>query len=174
MALPIITIHDELIKRILKVVYKEIQESAGSVLGSFVGSSATFADLPTTAQEDKPLQNGDFVALLEDDGDKQAGLYAWSGTAWEIITVIPNMNEMLDAIIATATEVTDETLETKAMSIAQLYKSFAKINGDADTEFDAKTGVMGTSNVVTVKNFEDGSIPTVESIQAMMDAIKNA
>ena len=61
-----------------------------NITGQFAGSSTTFAGLPTTTSDTKPVNNGDWAVLTQDDGGNVAGIYAFDGTAYVFVKSIPS------------------------------------------------------------------------------------
>lgn len=60
-----------------------------NIFGQYAGSAATFATLPTTTADGKPVNNSDFSILTADDGTNVAGIYSFDGSAWVFVKEIP-------------------------------------------------------------------------------------
>lgn len=69
----------------LETAYENI-----NIVGQFAGSSATFAGLPSTTSDGKPVNNGDWAILSTDDGANEAGIYVYNGTAYTLVAEIPD------------------------------------------------------------------------------------
>ena len=61
-----------------------------NIVGQYAGSSSTFATLPTTTSDTKPVNNSDWAILTADDGGNLAGIYVFNGTAWVFAKAIPS------------------------------------------------------------------------------------
>jgi len=62
-----------------------------NIMGQFSGSASTFATLPTTTSDGKPVNNSDIAILTADDGVNVAGIYAFNGTTWVFVKSIPSI-----------------------------------------------------------------------------------
>lgn len=69
----------------LETAYENI-----NIVGQYAGSSATFAGLPSTTSDGKPVNNGDWAILSTDDGANEAGIYVYNGTAYTLAAEIPD------------------------------------------------------------------------------------
>ena len=69
----------------LETAYQNI-----NIVGQFAGSAATFAGLPTTTSDGKPINGSDWAILTTDDGANQAGIYVYNGTAYVLAAEIPD------------------------------------------------------------------------------------
>ena len=69
----------------LETAYQNI-----NIVGQYAGSSATFAGLPTTTSDGKPVNNGDWAILSTDDGANEAGIYVYNGTTYTLAAEIPD------------------------------------------------------------------------------------
>ena len=70
-----------------------------NIAGQFAGSAATFAALPTTTADTKPVNNSDWAILTADDGANQAGIYVFNGTAYTLAKEIP---EVFTLVVSTS------------------------------------------------------------------------
>jgi hypothetical protein len=68
------------IKGALQALETEVESQ--QVTGRFIGSSATFATLPTTGSATGPAVNGDWSTLTADDGANLKGVYIYNGSAY--------------------------------------------------------------------------------------------
>lgn len=68
----------------------ETSFEALNIVGQFAGSAATFAGLPTTTSDGKPVNNSDWAVLTIDDGANEAGIYVWNGTTYVLVAEIPD------------------------------------------------------------------------------------
>lgn len=141
-------------------------EAIGSITGQYVGKGATFVTLPDIAVE--TTTSGDWSILTVDDigtGDVDtpqypAGIYYVNaaGTDWELVQENQDIADVLRAIIATPAEVTTGTATDKVASVAELNAQYAKLNG-LDTElFNATSGELNSTNVLTANQFADADV----------------
>ena len=62
-----------------------------NIAGQFAGSAATFAALPTTTGDGKPVNNSDWAILTADDGTNQSGIWVFNGTNYVLAKEIPEV-----------------------------------------------------------------------------------
>lgn len=80
----------------------ETAVEAINITGQYLGSAATFAALPVVDSAGVAANNADWAILTADDGANQAGIYAYNGTAFSLVSEIPNSFVMAATVISPA------------------------------------------------------------------------
>ncbi len=119
----------KLIKGDIETAKTELRQemSSVSVTGTFKGSFATVANMPTT----KGIKNGDWAVLTADDGSNESGIYVKSSSSWSFVADITSFDEV-QAILATNEEFNAGTATQKAITVKQLADVFAETITDAE------------------------------------------
>jgi hypothetical protein len=78
-----------------KAVRDAIQ--AINIAGNYMGSSNTFATLPTTSATIAVIQNGDWAILNATDGANCGGIYVYNGTSFQLGKCIDDISQLTNA-----------------------------------------------------------------------------
>jgi hypothetical protein len=148
----------------LEIIKAEII-NLGTITGQYSGKSTTFSGLPTTGLNGNNITPGDWSLLTEDDigsGTVSApqypsGVYVKS-TVWELAQESKDINDILDAIIASPSEVNAGTATDKVASVSQLNIKYAKIDGSSSNTFKVSSGNIGTNEGVNANQFNATAI----------------
>lgn len=161
--------HDELIAPFIKKVKAELA-LVGSIVGQYTGIAATFATLPTTDSDGSALNAGDWSILSADDGTDEAGIYVCDAAGvWSLAQIIPNMNEMLEAVLATDTEAADVAETEKAMTVKQSHDTFSALAG-LNTQLHACLGAEAATDDAVNANQFAAAVATDAEVVTIWDA----
>lgn len=148
----------------LETAYQNI-----NITGQFAGSASTFAGLPASTADGKPVNNSDWAILTTDDGANQAGIYVYNGTAYVMAAEIP------DQFAAAATNVSPKadgatgSVGTQTRYAREDHKHAAQlVSADAGNLL-----VVGTDGLhkLTASAVKGVIVPNVELTDAFGDPV---
>ena len=150
-------------------------------LGTRVGSSDTYAGLPSVDQNGKAVTVGDTARLKATDGANPAGLYEWDGTKWDLTLNFDaiDIGSIIEGAKATQAEFDAKAVDkfaTPAEVINHVIAEIAKLSdiyhpkgGDEALAVKGKNGQENTQEFVTANQMK--ATFTQAEIQAQYDAL---
>lgn len=140
-----------------------------NITGQFAGSASTFAGLPTTTADGKPINNSDWAILTTDDGANQAGIYVYNGSAYVMAAEIP------DQFAAAATNVSPRA-DSATGSVGTQTRYAREDHKHAAQSVSADAGnllIVGTDGLhkLTSSAVKGVIVPNVELTDAFGDPV---
>jgi len=137
--------------------------------GDFISAEDTLGAFVTTDNSGNPIGNGDWSILKVDDGTNEAGLYIFDGTDWVMAVQIPDIGDILGAVIADDATYLAGLATDKAPSVKQVNTTIEDLKtryhpkeGDETLYVVGKDAEIDTQQFVTAKQMA-GEITDAEA-----------
>jgi len=113
-----------------------------SITGQYVGTSATYAGLPTTDQQGAAVANGDWATLTVVDGLNPKGIYIFDGTNWVLGIEVPALTA---SSLATINQIITSAREIDTAGFSLTIKGGDLTMDEAGDILFAETGGSGST-----------------------------